>query len=94
MAEAKKTQESAPVESQPTVESQQQAPSGGNKNLGVIAGVILAVVALVAGYGYWNGSQVKGYAEKAQGYMNSATAWDDHVRDVGLVKSDVKVGHE
>lgn len=64
----------APVQPQPVA----QAPQSGNSNNKTVLFVVGAVVLLVggvAGYGYWNGSQIKNYAEDAEKVVKDYSKW-------------------
>ncbi len=54
---------------------QQQKPKGSKAIIYIIIAVVIAAGA-VLGYGYWNGSQVKAYAEKGDEYIKTVDAWD------------------
>ena len=65
-----------PVAQQPTGQMPQANQSGSNKQFLYVVGAVLLVVAGVAGYGYWNGMQIKDYALKSEKAMQDVKGWE------------------
>lgn len=98
-------QQTAPVEPQPAPQAvpeqpqapaqpvQQAAPTTGNNNLKFIVLGVVLIAAAVAGYGYWNGTQVKSYAEKSGKMMTEFkdfTTKMDKSDDIKKAKEEFK----
>jgi hypothetical protein len=64
----------APVQPQAAAQAPQGEPSN-NKTVLFVVGAVVLLVAGVAGYGYWNGSQIKGYAENAEKIVKESDDW-------------------
>lgn len=66
----------------------QSSPSG-NKGIAIAVGIVLLVVGAVIGYGFWNGSQHKAYAAKAEDYMKTVDSWDVDASDVASFSEEI-----